>query len=181
MQETHKGVTTDAGKRAEVREPERPTTGALAVRRERRADVLILWLTGALDRATSALLDRELDAPAGRAARLVVDLTGLEFIDSSGLDTLVRTHQRACQSDQRLSFRRGSHVGQRPLDLTRDIQVRSRPASRRANAINDDDFFAHVMACADVDHQRPFVIDPGAHPGRVPRPGSRRERRISLP
>ena len=132
MHDTHSGVTTDGSERPVAREPERPPAGALAVRRERRADVLVLWLSGALDRATSALLDREFDAQAGHATRLVVDLTGLEFIDSSGLDTLVRTHRRACESDLRLSFRRGPHVARRPLALTRDVQLRSRPASRRA-------------------------------------------------
>lgn len=53
MHEKHTGVTTDGSKREAVRDPELPPAGALAVCRERRADVLVLWLTGALDQATS--------------------------------------------------------------------------------------------------------------------------------
>jgi anti-sigma B factor antagonist len=129
--------------------------GQLVVRWERRPDALILWLSGALDRATSTLLDHELDAPAIRPMRLVVDLTGLEFIDSTGLDTLVRIHQRACEHGDRLSFRHGAHVAQRPLELTPTVQLRSRWATRHAGAGHEGSYFARAMACADVDHPRP--------------------------
>ena len=95
MHETHTEVTADASKRALAPEPERPAVGALTVRTERRADVLVLWLSGALDKATSALLDREFDSQASHAPHVVLDLTGLEFIDYSGLDRLVRTLRRA--------------------------------------------------------------------------------------
>jgi anti-anti-sigma factor len=125
------------------------------VRWERSADALILWLSGALDKATSALLDREVNDRSDRPTRLVVDLTGLEFIDSSGLDTLVRMHQRACESGERLFFRQGCHVAQRPLALTRTVQLRSRSAARRAGVNTDDSYFALAMACADVDHPHP--------------------------
>ena len=166
MQAKHNRVSGDSGerpiaqvpergRRAVDREPERRDARALAVRSERRADVVILWLSGALDRATSALLDRELDAQAGRTMRLVLDLTGLEFIDSSGLDTLERTHRRASERAQRLSFRQGLHVGRRPLDLIRNAQPRARPASRRASGTKQGDYFPLAMASADVDHQRP--------------------------
>ena len=65
-----------------VRDPS--LAGEFVVSRERRADALILSLSGELDLATSALLERELDAAqATRPMRLVIDLTGLEFIDSS--------------------------------------------------------------------------------------------------
>ena len=90
-------------------------TGELAVRSERRADAVILWLSGELDQATSALLERELDAEqAKRPMRLVIDLTGLEFIDPSGLDTLAQAHLRACQNGQPLSITQGPRVV-RPL------------------------------------------------------------------
>lgn len=145
----------ERGQRAVDRERQRRDVGALAVRSERRADVVILWLSGALDGATSALLNRELDAQAGRTMRLVLDLTGLEFIDSNGLDTLERTHRRASERAQRLSFRQGLHVGQRPLDLIRNAQRRPRPAFRRASVTNQGDYFPLAIASADVDHQRP--------------------------
>jgi anti-anti-sigma factor len=142
MQEKHTAVTADASRRAVVREPGKPAVGGLAVRRERRADMLVLWLSGTLDRATSGLLDREFDAQAGRVTRLVIDLTGLEFMDSCGLDTLVRAHRRASENDQRLSIRQGPRVAQRLLELTRDAQrvlgrrltARTRPTTDRLRA-----------------------------------------------
>lgn len=132
MHEIHAAVAPHGGRPAPVDEPARPVVGALTVRRESRADVVALWLTGTLDRATSTLLDREFDALSGRGRRLVVDLTGLDFIDSGGLDTLARAHRRASDNAQRLSFRQGPHVGQRPLDLVRDAQLHVRPSFRRA-------------------------------------------------
>jgi anti-anti-sigma factor len=133
MHETHTQVTADASRRAVAREPERPAVGALTVCTERRADVLVFWLSGALDKATSALLAREFASRAGQATHVVLDLTALGFIDSSGLDTLVRTLRRACENDQRLSFRHGPHASRRPIELTRDAQLRSRAASRGAD------------------------------------------------
>jgi anti-anti-sigma factor len=135
MHETHTQVMTDGSKHADVaREPERAAGGALTVRTEhraeRRADVLVLWLSGALDKTTSALLDREFDAQTGHATHVVVDLTGLTLIDSSGLATLLRAHRRAAEHDQRTSFRQGPHAGRLPLALTPRRHLLFRPAAR---------------------------------------------------
>jgi anti-anti-sigma factor len=146
-------LTNGGGAVADGRQP--IAAGELVVRWERRPDDLILWLSGTLDRATATLLDRELDAPVIRPTRLIVDLTGLEFIDPAGLDTLVRIHECACERGERLSFRHGPHVAQRPRELTRTIQLRSRWATRHPGASHEDSYFALAMACADVDHPRP--------------------------
>jgi anti-anti-sigma factor len=122
MHETHTEVTADGRTLAPARRSRPPAVGALMIRIERRAerhsDVLVLWLSGALDRATSGLLDREFDAQARYASHVVVDLTGLALIDGSGLETLVRTRRRATENDQRTSFRKGPHAGRLPLELT---------------------------------------------------------------
>jgi anti-sigma B factor antagonist len=98
--------------------------GELVVSRERRADVLILSLCGELDLATSALLERELGAAeAARPTRLVVDLSGLEFIDSSGLNTLVQARERASRNGHQLSLRQGPRVVQRLFALTKSDQL----------------------------------------------------------
>jgi anti-anti-sigma factor len=131
------------------------TPGEFVVRIEYRADAVILWLGGVLDRATSALLDRQLDAQAGRAVPVVVDLTGLEFVDRTGVEALVRIRQRAGGSRPGLCFRQGPHVAQRPLDLIRTVRRRSRSASRRPEATYKDRYFALALAGADVDHPRP--------------------------
>jgi anti-sigma B factor antagonist len=118
VHETHTQVTADGNKHAVAAGPEPPAAGTLTVRIERRADVLVLWLSGALDKTTSALLDREFDAQAGHVTHVVVDLTGLTLIDSRGLATLLRAHRRAGEHDQRTSFRQGPHAGRVPLELT---------------------------------------------------------------
>jgi anti-anti-sigma factor len=129
--------------------------GQLVVRWERRRAALTIWLSGALDEATAALLDRELDARAIGTMRLIVDLTGLEFIDSPGRDSLLRIHQRASEHGDRLSFRHGPHVAQQPLELTRTVRLRSSGATRHAAVSDEDAYFALAMACADVDHLAP--------------------------
>jgi anti-anti-sigma factor len=127
----------------------------LVMRWTRRRSVSIIWLTGALDRTTAPRLERELDPRAIDPIRLVVDLTGLALIDSYGLDVLVRIHRRASVRGERLSFRHGQHVAQRPRGLVRAAQLRSEWAPRPEAQTDDDPYFALAMACVDVDHARP--------------------------
>jgi anti-anti-sigma factor len=134
MHETHTQVTADGSKHGVARQPGRQAGGALTVRAERRterrADVLVLWLSGALDKTTSALLDREFDAQTGHATHVVLDLTGLTLIDSNGLATLLRAHRRAGEHDQRTSFRQGPHAGRLPPELTPRRHLLFQPAAR---------------------------------------------------
>jgi anti-anti-sigma factor len=118
----------------------------------RRGEAQIIWLSGTLDRVNETTLDGELDARATDAACLVIDLTGLEFIDVCGLDTLARIYRRATEKGDRLSFQHGQHVAQRPLGLIRAAQLRSEWAPRRARRSDEESYFALAMACADVDH-----------------------------
>jgi anti-anti-sigma regulatory factor len=131
--------------------PGRPPAGELAVRWERCHGMLVMWLSGALDRATVTLLDYELDRRAIGQIDLVVDVTGLILIDSAGLDALVGIHWRASTRGEQLSFRHGPHVAQRPFELTRAVRRRSRWG--RPAGVTDEDFYvALAMACVDVDH-----------------------------
>jgi anti-anti-sigma factor len=104
--------------------------GEFTVRGELVADALILWLSGTLDGATSALLARELDAQSARAPRLVVDLTGLEFIDASGLGVLARAARLGSERGRQLSFRRGPDVAQAPFVLIHNVHPRPRSAGQ---------------------------------------------------
>jgi anti-anti-sigma regulatory factor len=126
--------------------------GQLTVRWERRHATWIMWLSGTLDQATVTLLDRELDARAIGLMRLIVDLTGLEFIDAPGRDALVRLHRRSTIRGQRPSFRHRSDVAQPPAQPARTVGLRSRGATRATGVSDEDPYFALAMACADVDH-----------------------------
>jgi anti-anti-sigma factor len=137
MDETHTEVTPGGGKRVLFNERERPAAVARTVRTERRADMLVIWLSGALDKATSVLLDREFDEQAAHATHVVVDVTGLQLIDFSGLGTLVRTQRRAWENNQRTSFRHGPYAGRLPEELSdvadgcfQPTATRTEPADR---------------------------------------------------
>jgi len=87
-----------------------------AVEVQRRDDVVIVEPRGELDVATVETLGAALEDLNG-AGRLVLDLRGLSFIDSSGLHLLVALHQRA----QRDGFQLALVAPAPPVD--RAIQV----------------------------------------------------------
>jgi hypothetical protein len=129
MHETQTEVTPADSGRAMGREAERPAIAALTVRAERRtechADVVVLWLSG--------LLDHEFEQ-AAHARHVIMDLTSLELIDSSGLEALVRSHRRASENDRRMSLRPGRHAGRLPAELTRARRLRTPPPARCSTA-----------------------------------------------
>ena len=55
----------------------------------------VLELGGELDLFAAPRLAEALDAVGGADRRIVVDLRGLEFMDSTGLALILRFHQRA--------------------------------------------------------------------------------------
>jgi anti-sigma B factor antagonist len=93
--------------------------GELTLSSERRANALVLSVRGELDLASAPDLSRELHIAEGtRPERVIVDLSELEFIDSSGLHELLRAHKRACENSHRLSLRRGPRAVQRLFELS---------------------------------------------------------------
>jgi anti-sigma B factor antagonist len=78
---------------------------------------VILALSGELDIASSPELEAELDRAADREL-VIVDLKGLEFIDSTGLGVLVKAHQQAQETGRRFALVRGIGQVERLLGLT---------------------------------------------------------------
>jgi anti-anti-sigma factor len=60
-------------------------------------DEATLVLTGELDLAGEQRLEAAIERARGSAGTLTIDLSGLEFIDSSGLRVLVRLHNASLQ------------------------------------------------------------------------------------
>jgi anti-anti-sigma factor len=85
------------------------------VSREEQAAVLALF--GELDVASSAVLEDEL-ARVAPSPVIVLDLRALEFIDSTGLGVLVKTHQRMRDEGDRLAVIEGDGQVKRLLELT---------------------------------------------------------------
>jgi anti-sigma B factor antagonist len=78
---------------------------------------LVVAVFGELDIASSAALETELER--GRDHKqLIVDLRGVDFIDSTGIGVLIRAHQRAEASGRRFAVVRGGGQVQRVLSLT---------------------------------------------------------------
>ncbi len=87
------------------------------VRNEGRASVIAV--SGELDLASSAALEAELTRVTDSSVdQVIVDLRELEFMDSTGLGTLVKAHQRAEEAGQRFVLIRGPQQVQRLLSLT---------------------------------------------------------------
>lgn len=79
----------------------------------------IVAVSGELDLASSPELEQQLEQVfKGDPEQLVIDLRGLEFMDSTGLSIIVGAHQRLAEDGRALSLVRGSAQVQRLLDLT---------------------------------------------------------------
>jgi anti-sigma B factor antagonist len=79
-----------------------------------------LVLRGELDLSTVSKVEEELRrAEAGEPELLVLDLSGLNFLDSTGLRLIVRTDQRVREQGRRLAIVKGPDTVQRVFSITR--------------------------------------------------------------
>ena len=78
-------------------------TTQASIRVETDDDVVVVTVDGELDLVTAPDLNDALGTVAGERA-LVVDLAGVEFIDSSGLSVLVNLNRNASRSGTDLAF-----------------------------------------------------------------------------
>lgn len=93
--------------------------GELKIRSSREGDVHTIVLLGELDLATAPVLEEELKrVEATDAASIVLDLSGLAFMDSSGVRLLVTAHSRSRTRDRGFSLVRGPAAVQRVLELS---------------------------------------------------------------
>jgi anti-anti-sigma factor len=109
--------------RPQQREPARAeqlvTLGELSMTSERQGDVHSIRLFGELDLASARGVELELRrAEATDALSIVLDLSGLTFMDSTGVRLLVTANARSREDADRLSLRRGPAAVQRVLELS---------------------------------------------------------------
>ena len=101
-----------------------PAPGQLAIAVKREAESVVVSLTGELDLATVEAFDRRLrEAESASPVKLVVDLGRLAFMDSTGLQTLLRAAERAHSNEYELALRRGPNQVQRVFELTRTTEA----------------------------------------------------------
>lgn len=93
--------------------------GALQVRTRREPDTVVLVLRGELALGSAPILEQSLiDAEGSGAARVLIDLSELEFLDSAGLHALLDGHRRLCERGLELVLRPGPRAVQRMFELT---------------------------------------------------------------
>src|SRR3954462_7260182 len=85
-------------------------SGMLEMETIRGGDDLCLRLSGELDLAFVGRVDEAIRvAEKGTGRAIVVDLTDLQFMDSAGLNMLLKAHARTRQDGQTLRFLPSSH------------------------------------------------------------------------
>jgi anti-sigma B factor antagonist len=83
-----------------------------------REGVRFVAVSGELDVATAPLLvERLTEAEAGAERLIVLDLTDVVFMDSTGLHVILQAHRRSQQNGNRLRLTKGSDQVQRLFDL----------------------------------------------------------------
>jgi anti-sigma B factor antagonist len=92
----------------------------LVIRSEREAsDSHLVELYGELDLNGEAVLtDELLRVEATDAKKIIVDLSGMEFVDSRGLNALCQAQARSSRDGDRLLFLRGHGQVEKIIDLT---------------------------------------------------------------
>ncbi len=77
-----------------------------------------LRLVGEIDRASTDDLSARLDPLPGLDGDILIDLSGVGFIDSSGLRVLIDAHQRAQRCGRRVVMIRPSAPVRRLFDIS---------------------------------------------------------------
>jgi anti-sigma B factor antagonist len=87
---------------------------------ENRA-IAVITATGELDLSGAAVLDVELERLAAdpELGTVVLDLRGLEFMDSSGLRLVVQADMRAREAGRRFVLVKGPDTVHRVFEITR--------------------------------------------------------------
>ena len=78
------------------------STRKLSTRAEARRGVAVLLVAGEVDLATAPRLGQAIDEAMTPGAPLIVDLSGVEFIDSAGLRSLALAERTAAEFGGRL-------------------------------------------------------------------------------
>jgi len=73
--------------------------GQLSVRTDVVDGTLVVTAAGEIDQQTAGSLREALDLPDGVAPHVVLDLSQVTFMDSSGINILLAVHQTLAQAD----------------------------------------------------------------------------------
>jgi anti-anti-sigma factor len=100
-------------------EKEAGSYGVLGIELEREDDTMVVSLSGEVDLFSAAALEDQLKrAVESGADRVIVDLSALHFIDSTGLRVLLKAALASRQDSCRLCFLRGGPQVERVLEVS---------------------------------------------------------------
>ncbi len=103
-----------------------PIPGGLAVQETAGAGAVTVALVGELDLASVPALEQRLVAiERERPGRIVIDLAGLSFIDSSGLRVLLLAAGRAREGEHELLLTQPTDPVRRVLEMTGALDLLS--------------------------------------------------------
>jgi anti-anti-sigma factor len=101
-----------------------PVPGSLTISSGVENGTASIHLEGELDLASARRMEESLTTlEDGRPARLVVDLSGLAFIDSTGLRLLIQADARARERGGELVLRPGDASIQKVFEMTGALDV----------------------------------------------------------
>ena len=101
-----------------------PAPGELVIESRIEDERVVLSLRGELDLTSVPAFERELQGSESTPRPwLLIDMSGLEFMDSTGLRALLQARERAHSKGRRLTLRRGSRQVQRVLELTKTLDA----------------------------------------------------------
>jgi anti-sigma B factor antagonist len=90
---------------------------SFGVERSRRGEAVVVAPTGEIDLATVDAVREQILAARGEASRVVLDLRGVDFLDSTGLRLIVEAQRDAEQEGWALVVVRAREPVQRLLDI----------------------------------------------------------------
>jgi anti-anti-sigma factor len=102
----------------------------LDVRTSREGETSVVTAHGELDMSTVPALEEAIRAGAGETGRVALDLSGVTFIDSSGLNLLLRSRRESLRDGWELELRSPSQPVLRLLDVT-GLDEHLAPVERR--------------------------------------------------
>lgn len=111
-------MTSNAAQHESLRPMQKHHVGDLSLSSARDGEVHTIRFFGELDLATTAEVEQELRrVEAEEPEEIVLDLSGLEFIDSTGIAFLIAAESRSRAGSHRLTLRRGSPAVQRAVEI----------------------------------------------------------------
>jgi anti-sigma B factor antagonist len=97
---------------------------SIDIKTENRGGALVYRLRGSLDIATSPSARAALVEAASKGRQdIIIDLTGLEFLDSTGLGALIGAHRRALERGAEIRLAVGEGQIARLLNITGLVRI----------------------------------------------------------